>query len=524
MRSGVLFLLVLSLASAQDRQVSNPLSGPALIDKRISERWSAEGITPAAMSDDAEFLRRAYLDIVGVIPPADEVIRFLGDRRPDKRAILIDALLAHPAYAQHWSDLWEAILVGYNPRNPDGQTSLGRWLRENAFAKNLPFDEMTRRIIAAKGRNRDNMATVYWTGQLQRGRALNDVASRTTQIFLGTQIHCAQCHDHPFDRYTQEDYVQTIAFFVRLQQRKVKPQDQTDQEFEILEGGRNEAQFPPDPQARNRRAMPPRYFDGSVPEANEARRDAFVRIITRPDNLQFAVALVNRYWGHFFGRGVVHPLDDFNLKNKPSHPELLTELAQDFIAHKFDLKWLIRAITLSRTYQLSSRKPAKAGAEKLFGYALVRTMTPEQLFASMIEAIGVEDQYKAMERRAEGRDQATNERTNYIRQFRFTFGDDEQADVLEFDGTIPQALVMLNGDLLNRRMQQPNSRLDLILRTRPSAGERLELIFLSAMSRRPTPKEAARCAAYVSQKGNKRETYEDIMWSLLNSSEFFFIH
>jgi hypothetical protein len=202
----------------------------------------------------------------------------------------------------------------------------------------------------------------------------------------------------------------------------------------------------------------------------------------------------------------------------------MTELAQDFIAHKFDLKWLIRAITLSRTYQLSSRKPAKAGAEKLFGYALVRTMTPEQLFASMIEAIGVEDQYKAMERRAEGRDQANNERTNYIRQFRFTFGDDEQADVLEFDGTIPQALVMLNGDLLARRMQAPNGRLDLILRTRSNAGERLELIFLSALSRRPTPKEAARYTSYISQKGNKRETYEDIMWSLLNSSEFFFIH
>ncbi len=526
MRAAALFLLVPMLVSAQESQVRNPLSGAALIDQHISARWQAEGVKPAAPADDAEWLRRVHLDIAGVIPPADVVLRYVNDRRADKRVRIVDELLSGDLYAQNWADLWEAMLVGYDPRNPTSEHTLSIWLRDEVFSKNLAYDEMARRLINARGSNKVNGASIYWTSPFRRAEQITEISSRTSRIFLGVQIHCAQCHDHPFDRYTQEDYVSTLAFFVRVGQKKSKPDDQRDQEYEIFERKNGEAQFPLDPAVRNRKAMPPKSIDGQAPEKDEERRAAFVRILTRPDNLQFARAIVNRYWGHFFGRGLVHPIDDFNLKNKASHPELINELAQDFIRHKYDLKWLIRALVASKPYLLSSRRPAKgAGEEKLFGYALVRAMTPEQLFNSITEAVGVADRYQAAERRGgEERDRVIGEKRNYIRQFRFTFGDDEQADTLEFQGTIPQALTMINGDLINRRMVEQNGRLDLILRTRSAAADRAALIFLSVLSRHPNPKEAARLGAYIGQKGNKRETYEDIMWTLLNSSEFFFVH
>jgi uncharacterized protein DUF1549/uncharacterized protein DUF1553 len=523
----LLFVLAAALVAAGRPQDGDaPLDGPALIDRHIGERWKAQGAKPAAPSDDSEFLRRVWLDVGGVIPPADVTLRFLADRRPGKRERMVDELLASPHYAAHWAELWEAVLVGYDPRNPAADTTLGIWMRDEVFGRNLPYDEFARRLLSARGSNRRNPAAIYWTSQMLRGRAVNDIGSRATQVFLGTQIHCAQCHDHPFDRYTQEDYVSTVAFFVRARQRKTKPYDDRDQEYEVFDAPNGEAQYPPDGPPRQRRNIPPKYFDESVPVKDEGRRDAFARIVTRRENLQFAVALVNRYWGHFFGRGLVHPIDDFNLKNKPSHPYLMTELAQAFAERRFDLKWLVKSIALSRAYQLSSRRPEAAASadERLFAAALVRTMTPEQLFNSLSEALGVEDRYQAMERSAEGLEQADNERRNYIRQFRFTFGDDEQVDVLDFDGTIPQALTMLNGDLINRRMRDANSRLDLILRTRREAKERLELIFVSALSRPPRTAERERLLAHIADKGDKREAYEDVMWALLNSSEFFFIH
>ncbi len=511
--------------SAQETRAQATLSGSPLIDKHIQEKWDAEGVKPAAPAEDAEWLRRAHLDIVGVIPPADLVLRYMSDTKPDKKQRLLDELMSSARYGQHWAELWQATLLGYEPRNLSPEYSLERWLRDEVFAKNLAYDEFARRLIAGNGSNYRNGAVQYYVSNFLKGQQATEIVANVARIFLGVQIHCAQCHDHPFDKYTQEDYVATLAFFVRARQRKVYPDDQRSSEYEVSDDGRAEAMFPLDPTVRGRKAMPPKSLDGQTPEKGESRRTAFARIATRPENPQFAKALVNRYWAHFFGRGIVHPMDEFNLRNKPSHPGLLTELSLDFIAHRYDLKWLIRTICMSRVYGLTSRKPAKGAAdEKHFGYSLVRAMSPEQLFNSLIEATGVEDRYKAMERYDEGKDRVMGERASYIRQFRFTFGDDENVDRLDFHGTIPQALTLLNGDLVNRRMQEPNSRLDLILRTRTNVNERLQLVFLSVLARNPTPKEAERYLRYLQTHGNKRETYEDLMWTLLNTSEFMFVH
>ncbi len=521
-----LFALVGAAALGQDKPgtTARPsLSGAELIDSHIEAKWKANGIKPAKAAEDYEFLRRAWLDICGVIPPADEVARYLKDDRKNKESMLVDTLIATERYAEYFAEFWEAILIGYDygVKN-DSKDALYYWLRDEAFSKNLPYDEMVRRLINSKGSNQTQGNTVFLWRQLRNGGGVVEITGKIARSFMGTQIQCAQCHDHPFDRYTQEDFYGVASFFTRVRPKKVQPQNQQDQEFELYEDARGEITIP---EAKDRKPVPPKFLDGAVPTKDEPRRQAFGRILTRKENLQFAMSAVNRYWGHFFGRGIVHPVEEFNDKNKPSHPELLKELAQDFIDHKYDLKWLVRTIATSKTYQLSSSMSKKDAPDpKFFACAPVRMMTPEQLFNSLMEATGAEDLFRLQEKKTGGFNEVRGQKTQILRQFRFTFGDDESTDIADFAGTIPQALLFLNGELMQRGVTQQNGRLDLILRTRKNLGERLDLMFMSALGRHPNNKDLQRFVPFIQKKNEDRVAFEDVYWTLLNTTEFMFIH
>jgi hypothetical protein len=516
-------LLLAGAARPQDAKPAKPLSGSALIDHHVQAKWAAAGVKPSRPAEDREFLRRAHLDLCGVIPPADLVYRFLKDDARDKRAKIVDELLESDRYAEYWAEYWEAILLGYDYGvKSESLDTMYAWLRDSVFRRNLPYDEMARRIIAANGSNQKAGEVNLLYRFLRNGGGTVEITTKVARVFMGTQIQCAQCHDHPFDRWTQDDFYGVAAFFARVRNRKVKPEDDRDREFEIFESPRGEVNFP-DP--KDRRVVPPKFLDGLEPAKEETRRAAFARILTRRENLQFARALVNRYWGHFFGRGMVHPVEEFNDRNRPSHPELLDALARDFIDHGYDLKWLIRALVNSKPYQLSSVKPSKEPPdEKLFAMAQVRTMTPEQFFASMIEATGVEDLFRLQARRQGQAEQVRQAKLNMLRGYRFVFGDDESTDIVDFAGTIPQALAVMNGDSTNRNMIQQNARLDLILRTRKNLGERLDLLFVSILGRHPTNADLQRFVPYLQSKKEERAAFEDVAWVLLNSSEFMFIH
>ena len=510
MRQAALVLAILTVAATPQDPAP---SGSALIDQEISRTWTEAGVTPAGPSEDAEFLRRVSLDIIGTLPTADETLAFLKNTAADKRAAKIDELLARPEYAHAWAELWENLLVGYDQavRN-DSKKALYSWLKDEVFAKNLPYDLMVRAVVASSGINTD-LGPVNYLIKLTRKDAMGAVsmASRTSKLFMSTQIQCAQCHDHPFERFTQEDFHGMVAFFVRTKFRKVD-KDSKENRLELYDAPAGEASYG---EGKKKVTVAPRFIDGAAPDPALSRREAFAALLLRPENSVFARSLVNRYWARFFGRGIIDPVDDFSARFKPSHPELLDRLARDFVAHNYDLAWLIRSIANSRTYQLSSRTPATAASARVFAFAATRPLTPEQLEASVRRVFAL----------ADGQGSAKNP-GDLLRQFRTKFGDEEMADRGVFEGTIPQALMMMNGSVPNSEISRANNMIDGILKQYSAPEDRIERIFLSVLSRPPSPGELSKFVPYVQTATPKRprDPYEDVFWVLLNSSEFLFNH
>ena len=506
MRTAALALALLAtMGEAQD----TTLTGSALIDQQISKTWADAGVPNAAPSDDAEFLRRVSLDLIGVRPSPDEVLAFLKDPSPGKRAAKIDQLLARPEYAHAWAELWENLLVGYDDKiRNDSKKALYTWLRDEVFARNLPYDQMVRALLASSGINTD-AGPVNFLIRLTRkdGGGGVSMASKASRLFMSTQIQCAQCHDHPFDRFTQDDFYGMVAFFARTKTKKVDTtKDSKDTRYELYDDTKGEASFG---EGKARKTVAPRFLDEIAPPKELSRREAFVSLLLRPENPNFARSLVNRYWARFFGRGIIEPVDDFSNRFKPSHPELLDRLAKEFVAQGHDLAWLIRAIANSRTYQLSSRRPENASAERYFSYADTRPLTPEQLAMSLTDALGL----------GEGR----GGRGDLLKQFRQRFGDEEAADRGLFQGTIPQALMIMNGST-NGEIGRTNNKLDRILKQFTAPEDRLDRIFLTVLCRLPSPREQSTYLPYVKAGGAKKDAYEDVYWVLLNSSEFLFNH
>ena len=520
MRKGSFLVALLFIAASGHAREERKGPGLGLVDSHIQKSWEDAGVAPTRVADDAEFLRRLSLDVLGTIPSAEEALAFIQDARSDKRVRKINEILSRPEYAQHWAEVWEDILIGYDNQNrQQSKRALYAWLRDECFAKNRPYDQMAQALITAKGVNQEYGAVNFILRQGTKGAGAINIASKVAKTFLCTQIQCAQCHDHPFDRYTQEDFYGMVGFFARVAQKKVDAKDQKDQRVELYENVKGDASYG---EGKDRKTVAPRFLDGATPDPAKERREEFARLLIRRDNLQFARAVVNRYWAHFFGRGIVHPVEDFSGRFKPSHPELLDELAREFVAWGYDLKWLVWKITGSRTYQLSSRvSPKKAPHERYFAVALTRPLTPEQIYAAMTRVLNADDAPATDPKVAE---KMGNAKDNLLREFRKFFGDEENVDIGTFNGTIQQALLLMNGGTVNQGIAGKGSRLGVILKERDARIERLRFIFLTVLTRLPSDREQSTYLPYVTAAGGKREAYEDVYWTLVNSSEFLFNH
>jgi hypothetical protein len=371
---------------------------------------------------------------------------------------------------------------------------------------------MAAALVSSSGVNTDN-GPVNFLIKLARKDGMGGIsmASKVSKLFMSTQIQCAQCHDHPFDRFTQEDFYGMVAFFARTKSKKVdQSKDNKDTRYELYDDVKGEAAFG---EGKAKKNVSPRFLDEIEPPKDVSRREAFASLLIRHENPYFARSVVNRFWARFFGRGIIEPVDDFSNRFRPSHPQLLERLAREFVEHGYDVAWLIRSIANSRTYQLSSKKPTNAGPERLFTHAATRPLTPEQLTTSLLSALGV----------AEGQGSAKN-MNDLLRQFRLKFGDEEEADRGVFQGTIQQALMIMNGNLPNGEIGRASNTLDRILKQSTDPQDRVERIFLSVLCRRPTDRELTSFLPHVKAAGLKKEPYEDIFWVLLNSSEFLFNH
>jgi hypothetical protein len=496
-------------ADPGDPKAGTKLDAPALarlIDQHINQRLDAEKVPPSPRADDAEFLRRAYLDITGVIPPADKVAAFLDSTDPDKRARLVDELLDSPQYGRHQADIWQAMLLPRTSDNRRLQTQpLITWLEEG-YNSNKPWDQFVTELLTASGPQDKNGATTFFLANPTADK-LTDTVSR---LFLGVQLQCAQCHNHPFTGWKQTEYWGLAAFFRKVRADNVTRAARQGMTAGVNESGRGRQPMLPE----SAQIVPPRFFQGEQPPVNAAEpfRPVLARWLTAADNPFFARALVNRMWGQFFGRGFINPVDDMHEERPVSHPELLQALAGQFAANGFDVKYLIRAICHSQAYQRTSKPFGGNEDDVLFSHMAIKPLTPEQLYDSLEQVLGRQARPRGAPRGQRG---GGDPRAAFVAFFQ----SDEGAEPTEYQAGIPQALRLMNSPQLNNTA----ALLNRVARSGPAQA--VEQLYLATLARRPTAAEAQRLTAYVGQHGSDaRKAYGDILWALLNSSEFTLNH
>jgi hypothetical protein len=513
----------------------------------------AHELVVAPRCDDAEFLRRVNLDLVGVVPTEKEAAEFLNDPSPEKRVALVDRLLASPRHGDWFATWYSNLLVGTSLRDRNlNRRTFNEWLRDQ-FAKNRPYDQMVYDLVTASG-NSDVNGAVGLMSSFERSAA--DAAGKTSRYFLGVQIQCAQCHDHPYDkRIKQTDFEAYAAFFFTTTHRRNQTPGNPEVSFDVmsypkedflgaLRGGRSGAGAGMRPGAPLMLEMPvrgQRQAPYTVPDAKFLlgktvkdpagidRRTILAKWMTSKNNEWFAQAFANRLWAFLLARGIVHPVDDFSQSNKPSNPELLEFLGQEFVRGEFDVHHLIRVIVHSETYQRSSKMPRdrERPDPSLYAVAPVKPLSLEQSIDSLYRVTGAEalaaraGRGDAMGRRG----QLADPRMLIYQRFRRSFDDDEGAEEEQFTGTIPRGLMMLNDPGINQLMRAtPGSPLQTILSTEKNDGERIRRIYLLVLSRQPTPGELSAARQHIHTSRLESEGYEDFMWALCNTTEFMSNH
>ncbi len=592
--------------------VSSPTSGVSpgntrmaahAIDTALEAEWAKGGIAPAPRVDDARFMRRVYLDVVGTIPTPDEIAAFLADTRPAdaKRAALVDKLLASPRYAEHWATYWDAELMGRETRSDVlDRNAFHSWLRAS-FAANTPWDKLVFALVSATGQNSNGgprqKAPAMWgagagaganaeadrepvdvginpaVNYLLRFRdAPQDLAGTTSRQFLGVQIQCAQCHDHKTEAWKQTDFQSFASCFARTQTIPLDVGKTMGQirRVEVRDVRRAVPRFTKDPELAPIAAQEPRALDGTDMGTGEDARWSLAAWIVSKQNPYFARAIVNRMWGHFLGRGFVDPVDDLRPSNEPVMPALFDSVAHDFSANGYDLKALIRLITASEAYALAPAPATKSDPEnKTWSRFRLVPLGPEELLSAIFTATNVEE----VARRAGRGGNLDQVRAQLFRQYGFLFDVDEDTDQKDFEGSVTQALTLVNGTLVDLGTSAvPGGALADILSHAKDDRGRIEALYLRALGRAPnademqhglafvnervhadaalsatatattSPAEAALVAKprqggggdalrAVAEKGRRgwprdpqRSAYEDMFWALLNSSEFLFNH
>jgi hypothetical protein len=502
------------------------------IDDHVFAKLRALNIEPCGLCDDAEFCRRVFLDTIGTLPTPDEVRAFLADKRPDKRVRLIDTLLDRPEFVDTWALFLGDLLQNRKERDHDvrgtkGVRSFHDWLRKQVSA-NRPWDELAREVLTVSGASDAHPAVGYYIVTVgEHGEpARSEVVASVAQSFLGTRIGCAQCHNHPLEKYTQDDYYHFAAFFSRLRMERRDPKQGP---TTLLVGSRdpNQAKRPIGvSQPRTGQFMKPQPLDRSAVEikADADPRATLAAWITDPKNDYFSGAMVNRIWRYYLGVGLVEPVDDLRASNPPSNPELWAALNKEFVSHKLDMKHLMRVILNSRTYQLTSAtKPTNATDGRFYSHYYARRLPAEVLLDAISQGTGVPDNFAGYPAGMRALQLPDPTLKSY---FLTLFGRSERvtACACERSGevTMPQLLHLQNGDDVVQKIRAGDGRLAALLKN--SDAQVIEGLFLATLSRLPTAKETEAVTKALSDGGTREEVFRDLFWALLNSKEFTFNH
>ncbi len=501
------------------------------IDKQVFAKLRSLRVNPSVLASDTVFLRRAHLDLLGLLPTADEARAFLADSRKDKRARLIDSLLERNEFAEFWALKW-ADLFRNEEKTIDrkGVQGFHGWIAA-ALRENQPVDQFVREIIAARGSTYLNPPANYY-------RALRDPVTRaeaTAQVFLGVRLQCAQCHNHPFDRWSQDDYYDWAGLFSRVSYKVLenKRRDNLDSHEFIGEQVVYLADEGKVTNARTGQPAQPRFLGAAKPLAKDEDplRELAAWVTANP---LFAKSQVNRVWFHLMGRGLVDPIDDFRPTNPASHPELLDQLAKDFAAQKFDLRWLIRTVMNSRAYQLAAEpNDTNAGDEVNYSHVLPRRLTAEQLLDSQHEALAVPAKFtgypvgmragqlpgvEAVRLREKRKSSSDTFLTLFGKPMRLLSCECERSS----ETTMSQAFNLVSGPEINELLSAPENRIQKLIDAGKTEREIISELYWAVLSRPPTQTELLEFSARVGKAESQRKAYEDISWALLNAKEFIF--
>jgi hypothetical protein len=480
------------------------------IDDLVQARLDSEGVSRVPQADDAEFLRRVFLDLHGVVPPAERAAAFLDDDDPDKRAALIDELLAGPRFGEYQGDVWRGRLISPLANEQRMQPDrFAEWLAGRF--NNDRWDRTVYDLLTASGKIDDNPAVTY----LIEGRhplGVTDLTDLSSRYFLGVRLNCAQCHDHPFVNWSREDYWGMAAFFVQIQtpgRAKMVYQAGVQDNPRVTLASLADADM-----LEGYLSRPPTFLGGAAPDSgDEPYRQALARWLTSPGNPYFARAAVNRMWWQFFGRGIVNPVDDMHSGNSPSHPELLDLLSREFVESGFDLKYLCRAILNSRTYQQTSRTGDQPNAEAaLFARMSIKVLTAGQLYDSLVEVLG-----------PPAKTPGINARFGARHEFTQFFAADGDPEPTRYDRGIPHVLRLMNSpQFAGRSLSALVSR--IATPGRP-ADEVIDELFLTVLARRPTADERQLALDQLNGTDTSSErACRELAWALLMTSEFSLNH
>lgn len=500
------------------------------IDEQIFRKLRTLRMNPSPLCSDEVFLRRVYLDLLGLIPTADEAKAFLADTAPGKRAALVDQLLERDEFADFWALKWSDLLkIEVRQLDQEGMRVFHDWIRAS-IKDHKPLDQFAREIVAARGSTFQNAPANWW-------RANRDPVTRaesTARVFLGTQLNCAQCHNHPFDRWTQDDYYNWAGVFSRIDyqlpadartDKNDKHEFKGDQTVLIKASG-----FVLNP--RTGEKATPRFLGGEKPKTGKDRDELLALADWLAASPMFARTQVNRIWYHLLGRGLVDPVDDFRASNPASHPALLEALAKDFTTHGYDLRRVIRAIVASRTYQLSSEpNSTNAGDEINFSHTIVRRLSAEQLIDSASAAMATPLEitgFKTGTRLAqipEGKKHYQRSASE-VDRFAASFGKPPRLIASDCERSneiaLPQAFQLISGPLIQGLLTQRANRLGQLLDAATPPPALVEQLYWHTLSRAPSAPETTRAAAYFAAAPDPRAAAEDFAWALLNSKEFLF--
>lgn len=485
------------------------------IDELVHQKLRLLQFEPSAVCTDNEFLRRVYLDLLGVLPSIDEQREFLADSEPQRRVRLIDRLLNRPEYARFWALKWADLLRLQKSEVAEaGVHKFYDWLVDQ-FDRNAPLDKFARQLLTAQGSTFDSPPANYY-------RAFDDAAQAaesTAQIFLGSRIQCAKCHNHPFENWTQDNFYGLTAFFNRVSR---KPGLRAEEQVVFVARGGEVTQ------PRTGQTMQPWLPEAGVQDAASMgdRREAFARWLTAPGNPFFARVAVNRIWAEVMGRGIVEPVDDVRQSNPPAIPELLDRLAQDFVEHGFDQKQLLRTILSSRTYQLSSRPtPSNREDAKFFSHARVRLLTAEQLLDAVCEVTQLPEPFAGMPvgTRATGLPSP-----DFKHDFLDDFGRPARATACACErsrrSTLAQSLQMLNGAMVRQKIADKGNRFRRSLDEGCAPPDVVTTLYRAAVCREPSDEELNAAMEHIASQQNVAEGMADVCWALLNTDEFLTQH